>query len=345
MDAVAPVDGVEVSKGALIGADAVLSLVVAAAPLLSAELVAPLTTALRRGIPAVGAALASVLHTFASACSRLRVQQQLLFVMIHGALTYACGDGRHALASAKDCACRRGGSCRRRHSLLLLGRVAADSARDALGAVAHARRASSGAGARASFTAHTREPCALIDPAIRREESSRLRRLWSGRAGFADGVAQPEDWAAHRHLPAADHRRPDADPGAAPPRQLGRGVRARAAQVRARAAPTKPHAPRPSQDSGGLTLSVLSQPCRACFLCHRPRQPAASDLLSPRGAAGLPPPSWWPPPPSPWAASSSTRSRRSRCSRRCATWASSGTPSTWRCFRIAELMQFYLLSR
>ena len=100
MDAVAPVDGVEVSKGALIGADAVLSLVVAAAPLLSAELVAPLTTALRRGIPAVGAALASVLHTFASACSRLRVQQQLLFVMIHGALTYACGDAFAQAASS-----------------------------------------------------------------------------------------------------------------------------------------------------------------------------------------------------------------------------------------------------
>ena len=85
-------DGVEVSKGILIGADAALSLFVASAPLLSAELVAPLNALLHKGIPVLGNALAGAVHTVAAACQRLRVQQTLIFVMLHGAFTYACGD-------------------------------------------------------------------------------------------------------------------------------------------------------------------------------------------------------------------------------------------------------------
>ena len=85
-------DGVEIAKSTLIGTDAVLSLMVASAPLLSAELVAPLNAVLRKGMPVIGNALAGVLHAVAAACQRLRVQQSLIFVMLHGALTYACGD-------------------------------------------------------------------------------------------------------------------------------------------------------------------------------------------------------------------------------------------------------------
>ena len=85
-------DGVEVAKATLIGTDAALSLFVASAPLLSAELVAPLNAVLRKGVPVLGNALAGVLHTVAAACQRLRLQQTLIFVMLHGAFTYACGD-------------------------------------------------------------------------------------------------------------------------------------------------------------------------------------------------------------------------------------------------------------
>ena len=85
-------DGVEVAKATLIGTDAALSLFVASAPLLSAELVAPLTAVLRKGVPVLGNALAGGLHTVAAACQRLRLQQTLIFVMLHGAFTYACGD-------------------------------------------------------------------------------------------------------------------------------------------------------------------------------------------------------------------------------------------------------------
>mgnify|MGYP004078550933 CR=1 FL=1 len=71
-------DGVEVAKATLIGTDAALSLFVASAPLLSSELVAPLTAVLRKGVPVLGNALAGGLHTVAAACQRLRLQQTLL---------------------------------------------------------------------------------------------------------------------------------------------------------------------------------------------------------------------------------------------------------------------------
>ena len=85
-------DGVEVAKATLIGTDAALSLFVASAPLLSAELVAPLVAVLRKGVPILGNTLAGGLHAVAAACQRLRLQQTLIFVMLHGAFTYACGD-------------------------------------------------------------------------------------------------------------------------------------------------------------------------------------------------------------------------------------------------------------
>ena len=94
-------DGVEVAKATLIGTDAALSLFVASAPLLSSELVAPLTAVLRKGVPVLGNALAGGLHTVAAACQRLRLQQTLIFVMIHGALTYACGDAFAQVVSSQ----------------------------------------------------------------------------------------------------------------------------------------------------------------------------------------------------------------------------------------------------
>ena len=47
-------DGVAVSREVLLGGDTALALVVAMAPLLSAEAVAPLADALRRTVPAAG---------------------------------------------------------------------------------------------------------------------------------------------------------------------------------------------------------------------------------------------------------------------------------------------------
>ena len=85
-------DGVAVSREALLGGDTALALVVAMAPLLSAEAVAPLADALRRTVPAAGSLLATSVRGFAAACQHLRVQQSLIFVLLHGALTYACGD-------------------------------------------------------------------------------------------------------------------------------------------------------------------------------------------------------------------------------------------------------------
>jgi len=87
-----PHDGLTVSKDVLLGSDTALALLVASAPLLSAEAVAPLADALRRSVPAAGSLLASTVRGFAAACYHLRVQRSLLFVLLHGALTYACGD-------------------------------------------------------------------------------------------------------------------------------------------------------------------------------------------------------------------------------------------------------------
>lgn len=87
-----PEDGLTVPRDILLGSDTALALVVATAPLLSAEAVAPLADALRRTVPAAGSLLATTVRSFAAACQYLRVQRSLIFVLLHGALTYACGD-------------------------------------------------------------------------------------------------------------------------------------------------------------------------------------------------------------------------------------------------------------
>ena len=62
------------------------------APLLSAELVAAPCSALGKVLPPVGTAVAQSVRSVADACSKLRVQKQMLFALLHGALTYFTGD-------------------------------------------------------------------------------------------------------------------------------------------------------------------------------------------------------------------------------------------------------------
>lgn len=61
-------------------------------PLLSVDLVERSCGLLHNTIPHLGPAVARCLQAIAGACHSLRARQQLLFVIIHGAITYVTGD-------------------------------------------------------------------------------------------------------------------------------------------------------------------------------------------------------------------------------------------------------------
>lgn len=81
-----------VDSGLLLGVDSVAVIAIAVAPLLSKDVVAGAAGALRAWMPVVGVWLARSLEVVASACQTLRERRQMLFVLLHGAFTYAAGD-------------------------------------------------------------------------------------------------------------------------------------------------------------------------------------------------------------------------------------------------------------
>ena len=83
---------IAVDTRAFNAANGLLALAVSSAPVLSAELAAPLCSILSRLIPLLGKLLASLLQRIAAACQTVRVKHEQLFVLAHGAVTYALGD-------------------------------------------------------------------------------------------------------------------------------------------------------------------------------------------------------------------------------------------------------------
>lgn len=83
---------VAVDAKAFASLNGVLALAVSAAPLLSAELVDAPLHALARFVPLLGKLLAELLRRVSIACENVRLRREQLFVLTHGAITYALGD-------------------------------------------------------------------------------------------------------------------------------------------------------------------------------------------------------------------------------------------------------------
>lgn len=73
-------------------ANNVLAIAVSAAPILSPQLIAKPSQMLTRFIPLLGRLISLVLQRLAAFCEVARVRREQIFIMTHGALTYACGD-------------------------------------------------------------------------------------------------------------------------------------------------------------------------------------------------------------------------------------------------------------
>ena len=100
---VVALEGVQLDGHLAASVNAALVLLITAAPLLTADLAAPVSNAARRVLPGLGIALAIAVDSFASACHTLRLQREMLFMLLHGALTYATGDliAQYALSRRK----------------------------------------------------------------------------------------------------------------------------------------------------------------------------------------------------------------------------------------------------
>jgi hypothetical protein len=85
-------DGVDLNDRVAAGVNSALVLLITVAPLLSVDLVAPMCNTARKALPIVGAAIAGATQSLAKACHTLRSQRQMLFMLLHGGLTYATGD-------------------------------------------------------------------------------------------------------------------------------------------------------------------------------------------------------------------------------------------------------------
>lgn len=83
---------VSIDSRAFNSVNGLLALAVSAAPILSAELAVPVCAWLSRAVPLLGRALAFFLRVMATACGTARRQREQIFVLVHGALTYAIGD-------------------------------------------------------------------------------------------------------------------------------------------------------------------------------------------------------------------------------------------------------------
>ena len=77
------------------------------APVVSSRALEAPGAALRRYVPLLGALLARALSAFASACEGLRTERQVVFVLLHAALTYSCGDLLAQLAHRPAAAAHR----------------------------------------------------------------------------------------------------------------------------------------------------------------------------------------------------------------------------------------------
>lgn len=76
----------------LLSANSLLVLTTLLMPILSVDMVDGTCSALRAAVPHIGAAAAQCLRASARACDALRARQQLVFAILHGAITYATGD-------------------------------------------------------------------------------------------------------------------------------------------------------------------------------------------------------------------------------------------------------------
>lgn len=89
--AVATAD-VAVNPSLMASVNGALVLATVLTPLLSAELVEAPCRVLRTVLPPVGAVAAQAIRAAADACHALRGRRELLFMLVHGALTYSTGD-------------------------------------------------------------------------------------------------------------------------------------------------------------------------------------------------------------------------------------------------------------
>ena len=87
-----PAASLAVDSRLLNAASTVLVLAVSSAPMLTAELVSAPCTWLVRFVPLLGRVLAALLRRAAAACASARAQREQVFVLLHGAVTYALGD-------------------------------------------------------------------------------------------------------------------------------------------------------------------------------------------------------------------------------------------------------------
>ena len=83
---------IAVDSRLLMGINGLLIVAVSSAPLLSAELAATPSAWLSKVVPLLGRFLAAILRRVASACENARLRREQLFVLAHGAITYALGD-------------------------------------------------------------------------------------------------------------------------------------------------------------------------------------------------------------------------------------------------------------
>lgn len=84
--------GLLVNDQLLTSANVALILAVGVSPLLSAQNVDAPAALLRRSLPLLGALLGAILRRAAATCEAARLGSEQAFVLLHGALTYACGD-------------------------------------------------------------------------------------------------------------------------------------------------------------------------------------------------------------------------------------------------------------
>ena len=84
--------GIAVNSRVLTTTNSVLAVAVSVAPLLGVDLSKPACDWLKRFVPLLGHLLAALLRRISAACEALRLRRERLFVLIHGATTYAIGD-------------------------------------------------------------------------------------------------------------------------------------------------------------------------------------------------------------------------------------------------------------
>ena len=91
-----------VDAGVLTSVNGLLVLAVSAAPIVTTKLAAAPSAWLARFVPLLGQLLAELLRRVVAACEAARVTREQLFVLAHGAVTYAVGDmlAQAALPSA-----------------------------------------------------------------------------------------------------------------------------------------------------------------------------------------------------------------------------------------------------